>query len=238
MASYKVSDTDLTSVANAIRTKGGTSSPLVFPSGFVSAVQNIPSGGGTATLITKSIVANGTYSAGDDDADGYSEVSVAVPQPPYVTGTFTGASSEKGGIKTLSISYTGNGYPISLQIFPTAGSYESGSSAYTSTQKMAMIVYTMTKDSTSATPDWGNDAEKNRGVVFAMYKNSDSDGTVVTSSMKKDTRIFTTPNPVGTYSVNAVKFYDKNTMKVWIANTDEYGFLPEVEYTYQIIYSA
>ena len=39
-------DSDLTSVANAIRTKGGTSAQLAFPSGFVSAIQNIPSGGG------------------------------------------------------------------------------------------------------------------------------------------------------------------------------------------------
>lgn len=39
-------DADLTSVANAIRTKGGTSADLAFPAGFVSAVQAIPSGGG------------------------------------------------------------------------------------------------------------------------------------------------------------------------------------------------
>ena len=39
-------DADLTSVANAIRTKGGTSAQLAFPSGFVSAVEAIPSGGG------------------------------------------------------------------------------------------------------------------------------------------------------------------------------------------------
>ena len=36
---------DLTSVANAIRTKGGTSDPLAFPNGFVSAVNAIPTGG-------------------------------------------------------------------------------------------------------------------------------------------------------------------------------------------------
>ena len=38
-------DADLTSVANAIRTKGGTSVQLEFPSEFVSAIQNIPTGG-------------------------------------------------------------------------------------------------------------------------------------------------------------------------------------------------
>lgn len=36
-------------------------------------------GGGSATLITKNITANGTYSASDDSADGYSEVTVNVP---------------------------------------------------------------------------------------------------------------------------------------------------------------
>ena len=39
-------DSDLTSVANAIRTKGGTSAQLAFPAGFVSAIGDIPSGGG------------------------------------------------------------------------------------------------------------------------------------------------------------------------------------------------
>lgn len=78
MANYKVSDTDLTTVANAIRTKGGTSASLEFPDGFASAISNIPSGGGS-TLITKSITANGTYNASSDNADGYSSVSVAVP---------------------------------------------------------------------------------------------------------------------------------------------------------------
>lgn len=40
-------DSDLTSVANAIRTKGGTSAQLAFPAGFVSAIGDIPSGGGS-----------------------------------------------------------------------------------------------------------------------------------------------------------------------------------------------
>lgn len=42
MAEYLTNTTDLTSVANAIRTKGGTSAQLIYPSGFVSAIQAIP----------------------------------------------------------------------------------------------------------------------------------------------------------------------------------------------------
>lgn len=47
---YIVSDTDMTSVADAIRTKGGTSAALEFPSGFVNAIGAI-SAGGVATLV-------------------------------------------------------------------------------------------------------------------------------------------------------------------------------------------
>ena len=43
MAEYLVTDTDLTSVANAIRTKGGTSTNLEFPSGFVTAIGSLSS---------------------------------------------------------------------------------------------------------------------------------------------------------------------------------------------------
>lgn len=43
-------DADLTSIANAIRTKGGTSAQMAFPAGFISSIQNIPGGAGTDYL--------------------------------------------------------------------------------------------------------------------------------------------------------------------------------------------
>lgn len=46
MAFRKVNDDSLSTVANAIRAKGGTSEPLVFPDGFVNAISAIQSGGG------------------------------------------------------------------------------------------------------------------------------------------------------------------------------------------------
>ena len=67
-------ESDLTSVANAIRTKGGTSDDLEFPSGFVTAIGNI-SGGGITPTGTKSITENGT----GIDVASYAYVDVAVP---------------------------------------------------------------------------------------------------------------------------------------------------------------
>lgn len=54
-------DADLTSVANAIRTKGGTSADLAFPAGFVSAVEAIPTGGGGSAKIE-----SGTFTLASD----------------------------------------------------------------------------------------------------------------------------------------------------------------------------
>ena len=45
MAEYLTNTTDLTKVASAIREKGGTSAPLVYPDGFVAAIRNIQTGG-------------------------------------------------------------------------------------------------------------------------------------------------------------------------------------------------
>ena len=38
MAEYLTNTTDLTKVASAIRAKGGTSDPLIYPDGFVTAI--------------------------------------------------------------------------------------------------------------------------------------------------------------------------------------------------------
>lgn len=60
MANYLATDTDLTAVANAIRTKGGTSAQLAFPADFVSAIAAIPTGSGSNVQ-----TATGTFT-GDD----------------------------------------------------------------------------------------------------------------------------------------------------------------------------
>jgi len=60
MADYIVKDTELTSVANAIRTAGGTNSLLSFPNGFISAVGNISGGGGSSDFSAANVTIVGT----------------------------------------------------------------------------------------------------------------------------------------------------------------------------------
>lgn len=59
MTDYLVDGTNLTAIANAIRSKGGTSAALTFPQGFVDAIGAI-SGGGSATTVEITDVANTT----------------------------------------------------------------------------------------------------------------------------------------------------------------------------------
>lgn len=68
-------DADLTSVANAIRTKGGTSSQMAFPAGFVSAVQAIPTGITPTGTKAISITQNGTTT---EDVTQYADAEITV----------------------------------------------------------------------------------------------------------------------------------------------------------------
>lgn len=71
-------DSDLTSVANAIRTKGGTSSQLAFPAGFVSAVQAIPTGTTPTGTKNISITQNGTTT---EDVTAYASAQITANVP-------------------------------------------------------------------------------------------------------------------------------------------------------------
>ena len=85
---------DTTIASNAASASDITSGKLAFVNGEL--VTGTASGGG-ATLITKSITANGTYNASSDNADGYSSVTVNVSGGggglEYETGTWTPTSN-------------------------------------------------------------------------------------------------------------------------------------------------
>lgn len=76
MAKVLITEDYLSDIGDAIRGKLGGSTQYT-PGQMASAISSIPTV--APTLISKSIVANGTYNASSDEADGYDSVSVNVP---------------------------------------------------------------------------------------------------------------------------------------------------------------
>lgn len=70
MAEYLTNTADLTAVADAIRAKGGTSAQLVYPAGFVSAIQTIQTGVTPQLIVTTSAGAAITATKGSKTVSG------------------------------------------------------------------------------------------------------------------------------------------------------------------------
>ena len=75
MSKVLVTESYLDDIADAIRGKNGTENTYK-PSQMAAAITALPD---SAVLDDKTITANGTYDPSDDDLDGYSEVTVNVP---------------------------------------------------------------------------------------------------------------------------------------------------------------
>lgn len=95
MATRSVQESSLTSLADAIRAKGGTSDTLAFPSGFVEAIEAIQTGGGnTENLLFGLPYATGSFTAAEDITSTYTictlpdSVLIAANNQTAMIGTF------------------------------------------------------------------------------------------------------------------------------------------------------
>ena len=104
MAKVLVTESYLEDIGDAIRAKLETQDTYK-PSQMANAISQISGG----TLITKSITQNGTYNASDDEADGYSSVTVNVAggggSGPILSGT-TEPTSAIGNNEDIYIKYS------------------------------------------------------------------------------------------------------------------------------------
>lgn len=87
MTEYLTNDTDLKKVADAIRTKGGTTDPLVYPDGFAEAIGNIQTGSPEQEK-SVTITANGTTEITPDAGKLLNKVTVEVDVPDWETWVF------------------------------------------------------------------------------------------------------------------------------------------------------
>ena len=113
MAELLTNTTDLTKVASAIRDKGGTSDPLVYPDGFVTAIQAIQTGTELQIIVTVTSGATVTATKGSKVVSGTSvngTCTLTVPEAGTwsVKATLNGQTSD-----TKSVTFTDR-YALSL----------------------------------------------------------------------------------------------------------------------------
>ena len=163
MADYLVTDTELTSVADAIRTKGGTSADLSFPTEFVSAIQNIPTG--ATNFVT------GTFTTGS--STGYANLSVPYTgngYPIMITVVVEGGAYESGTTWYDTIQrYAVGFWSMTKADFSTAPTYG------TSGENNQGVVVAVYKNSTSS----GNSYTRTSSMNANSYSSSNASNSAV-----------------------------------------------------------
>ena len=186
------------------------------------------------STVTASDVLNSKYFY---DATGQKKQGTAIGGATnFVTGKFTPSASEKGSTKTISIPYTGTGYPISIMIYPSEGSFNPNGTFYSTIAYRAVILYMAVKNIFTLAPLYTRTAPNDTAMVLNIVKNSTTDPTVTTASSTKSFNLYGT-NGATAYSNEMVRVNSKTQLSVMVSN-NAYGFAAGVEYTYQIVYSS
>lgn len=157
-----------------------------------------------------------------------------------VTGSFT-TGSKRAGTGTVSISYTGSGYPIAVVIYIENGAYDPNDSWYNTISQYDVDAFYMTKSQMSSTPTFVASASvpANQGVVCGVYKSSSSSATTHSRNGSSSAVFFNSSDATTGY--NCVRFKNNSkTLSYYVGNkaSNKVGLAPSKKYYYIIIYSS
>lgn len=159
--------------------------------------------------------------------------------PKLVQGTFT-TGSTRASTGTVSINYTGNGYPIAVMVYMQNGAYDPNDSWYNTIASYDVDAFYMTKSQMSSTPTFVSSASlpQNQAVVCGIYKSSTSNATTHSRNGSSSAVFFNSSDATTGY--NCIRFKNSTkTMSYYIGNTasNRVGLAPSKTYAYIIVYS-
>lgn len=196
----------------------------------VSGVTLPKSGGGTATFPwvegSKEITENGTV-----DVTNLAQIVVNVAgggASNVVIGSFT-TGTATGATGSISVPYTGNGFPLAAMVFVKGGAYNSANADwYNSTHRYAVGQWTYHNAQQSSSC--------NTGVTTWIYKNNASSATTYSRSSAMSTTVRSSSAATGAGATCVRLSVDGKTLK-WYVSSTSYGLLADLEYTYILIFS-
>lgn len=157
-----------------------------------------------------------------------------------VQGSFTTGSSG-GTTGTISLDYTGSGYPIVVLIYVKDGMYNSDSDWYTTIAQHDVGVVLMIKANTNTAPTYTSSGTNNYGTISYVYKSSTSSATSYGRSGSNTINVYTTSSNNASSGNSMVRFKGNGTtLSYYVGNrgSSYRGLARNTEFSYIIIYSS
>lgn len=187
-----------------------------------------------ANIVSGVTVKIGT--ASDDDSVASVTGTASGGASNFVSGTFT-TSSTTGAAYSVTIPYTGSGYPIAAIIVINGGAYNSSISGwYNAVQRYAVGQWTYSKSTMTSTPSYSTSGSANYGVTTWIYKNSTSSSTNYSRSSAMNTNVLSSSSATGA-GATCCRFTSKTNLSYYVASSS-YGLLAGTTYAYYIVYSS
>lgn len=208
----------------------GTSNQTIASQQYLTGVQTIS---GDANLVAGNIKSGtsifgvtGSYTGGG--------------ATNFVTGTFTtGSSTSTTG--SVTVNYTGSGYPVMLVVTVEDGAYNSNVSGwYNSLTRYAVGQFTITKGVATSTPTYTTSGNANYGVVALIYKNSTSSSTTYSRTSTMTANSYSSSNANGTNTTCVRWKGNGKTISYYVCggSSSTYGLLASTTYRYYAVYSS
>ena len=163
--------------------------------------------------------------------------------PKLVQGTFTTANSG-GATGSVSLSYSGSGYPIACFVFVDGGAYNDSSQGnttwYNSVSRYDVGFYSMVKSRTTSSPTYATTGADNYGTVTIIYKNSTSTATQYTRTSTMTANTYTSSSTNASASTLCAVFKGNNkALSYYIGNrgSSSVGLARSTKFAYIVIYS-
>lgn len=210
----------------------------------VPAVTLPKTGGGTATFTD---VTDTTAAAADVATGKYFYTSAGVRTQGtnsgggggasnFIAGTFQ-YSTTSGEAQTITLDYSGNGYPIACAIVLDDGVLDP---TYTNTvARYSIAQYFMTKTYTETAPTYSTSGDDNQGAIATVYKSSASNAATLTRTSSATANTFSS-SAANNSTHTCVRFTSKTKMSIYSgpdSGTSRYGFFSGKKYRYWVIYS-
>ena len=159
--------------------------------------------------------------------------------PKLVQGTFT-TGSTRASTGTVSISYTGNGYPIAVMVYMQSGTYDPDDTWYNTIAQYDADGFMAIKAQMSSTPTFvsSGSVPANQATATVVYKSNASTATTHTRAGSQSAVMYNSSDATTGY--NCIRFKNSTkTLSYYIGNSasNRVGLAPSQTYAYIIVYS-